>query len=1178
MNAKRTLVSRIDKGMLLLTVIAGFMLMSLVKTAGATDCPGATVVPASPVMPYVITLSCGTTDDINYSNASVCGNDYYMDGWEVLYVWTPAVDYSNVTFAYSGQTWTGIFLWEGCPTSGGTCIGNYTSSGSSKTLAYVGDNMTSGTTISVTAGHTYYIMVDTYPAPDSPCPGTLTINGSDLVPCSGTPAPGNTLASVNPVFGGANFTLSLQNPTTGTGVTYQWQSSPDGLSWTNVGTSTPTYITNQITATYYQCIVTCSGNSGTSTPVQVTMSAGYCPSAAGGTSFEYIGGVVATGGINNTGTAHTTYSDFTAFSSSVGVGDPMTVVVSSGGTWYSSDRVYIFIDWNQNGSLSDPGELVGTANGSVSPYTVNFSVPVTALPGSTRMRVKFGDETGTIPFNNDPCQVGFTYGEVEDYTIIVTAVSCLPPTAVSLVPDADSCTFSWTSSASVFQFQIGPQGFSHSSEPMYITSSNPFTANAIPDGCYDFYVRAICAPGDTSAWSSVESFCICTGGIQYIPFVETFTSPNFPPCGWDTLMTNTVDPTTTWHYALDLGNGIAQVLFDYDQDEWLITPHFDLSSNSMPFLKFDWRASKYWMVYPYDNYDLNIYARVNSGAWVEIWDEYMSDTASMGAFVWQTDSVSLATYAGQADVQFAFQYVGDDGAQLDLDNITLYEPPVIDLAVHMGDVHECDTFGLVPVPIALYNEGTVTIPATTTVTATYQLNADPAVVETLTIPVDLNPGDSVMVMFSTPVLLNQFTTYNAMMAVSLVGDMVNTNDTTVFTLTFHGYPVVDLGADTMICGPSTINLDAGNPGASYSWWNGSTTQIHPVNVTYCAYGSDCDYWVDVTYTYGTRTCTSRDTINIEFNSIPVVDLGNDTALCTGESLYLDAGAGYASYLWSTGHSTQDLTVDTTATYSVTVTSIEGCEGSGDINVNVQSVYDATITTATLVYCDNEPIFNLTAVDAGGVWSGNGVVNTSTGLYSPAAALIGLNEVIYAIPGSCGDADTVDIEIKKTIQPYLGPDTTLCADQSIMLDAGAHAGVTYLWWDGGSAQTATFDTSDMPGMMTAVYWVEIDTNGCAARDSITVTWDLCTGMNENGNIAMRIYPNPSTGVFTIDFGGLKGLTLSQVMDLNGRVVIAESLELNGTETHILDLGGYANGIYSIRMINGQDVKIVKVVKK
>ncbi|MDD4575538.1 MAG: hypothetical protein PHI36_03825, partial [Bacteroidales bacterium] len=88
-------------------------------------------------------------------------------------------------------------------------------------------------------------------------------------PCTGTPDPGNTIASANPVCVGANFNLSLQNQTVGSGITYQWQSSPDNLTWTNIGTGLSTLTASTSTNTYYQCVVTCTNSAETATSTSV---------------------------------------------------------------------------------------------------------------------------------------------------------------------------------------------------------------------------------------------------------------------------------------------------------------------------------------------------------------------------------------------------------------------------------------------------------------------------------------------------------------------------------------------------------------------------------------------------------------------------------------------------------------------------------------------------------------------------------------------------------------------------------------------------------------------------------------------------------------------------------------------------------------------------------------------
>lgn len=85
------------------------------------------------------------------------------------------------------------------------------------------------------------------------------------------PVPGNTLASVTTVVCGGTM-LSLQNPSVD--VTYQWQSSPDNGTWTDIsGATSATYAATPSTATWYRCMVTGPGGSANSTPVQVTVAA-----------------------------------------------------------------------------------------------------------------------------------------------------------------------------------------------------------------------------------------------------------------------------------------------------------------------------------------------------------------------------------------------------------------------------------------------------------------------------------------------------------------------------------------------------------------------------------------------------------------------------------------------------------------------------------------------------------------------------------------------------------------------------------------------------------------------------------------------------------------------------------------------------------------------------------------
>ncbi|MEI7726785.1 MAG: hypothetical protein WCK09_16870, partial [Bacteroidota bacterium] len=102
--------------------------------------------------------------------------------------------------------------------------------------------------------------------------GADEFNGIPSYTCS-TPVPGNTVSTANNLCLGQSITLSLQNAITGTGNSYQWQSSADGSAYNNVsGAIASSYAVTPAAPLYYQCVVTCQNgpSTATSTPVQIT--------------------------------------------------------------------------------------------------------------------------------------------------------------------------------------------------------------------------------------------------------------------------------------------------------------------------------------------------------------------------------------------------------------------------------------------------------------------------------------------------------------------------------------------------------------------------------------------------------------------------------------------------------------------------------------------------------------------------------------------------------------------------------------------------------------------------------------------------------------------------------------------------------------------------------------------
>ncbi len=174
----------------LLTTLLFSMLMS--SMVYATTCPNAQAIPGFVTTPTAVACGAtagaaggpfGTVNELTTANVPTsCANPdasalQYFAGFEALYTFTPTVT-GSVDIRLTGTvTWTGIMVYNGCPTSAGTtCLGAVSSSVSAKTLS-----------VNMTAGTQYYIMFDTWPTPDSPCGALYTI--------APTPAPGCTTNS-----------------------------------------------------------------------------------------------------------------------------------------------------------------------------------------------------------------------------------------------------------------------------------------------------------------------------------------------------------------------------------------------------------------------------------------------------------------------------------------------------------------------------------------------------------------------------------------------------------------------------------------------------------------------------------------------------------------------------------------------------------------------------------------------------------------------------------------------------------------------------------------------------------------------------------------------------------------------------------------------------------------------
>lgn len=328
------------------------------------------------------------------------------------------------------------------------------------------------------------------------------------------------------------------------------------------------------------------------------------------------------------------------------------------------------------------------------------------------------------------------------------------------------------------------------------------------------------------------------------------------------------------------------------------------------------------------------------------------------------------------------------------------------------------------------------------------------------------------------------TTYTA--TVPGVYNMIKTNlsgcsdsAATGLTVILYALPVVNLGADVTQCGGS-VPLDAGNPGALYAWSPSGTTQM----ITALSSGT---YSVVVTDGNG---CSNSDAVNVTINSVPVINLGGDVTKCG--SAFLDAGAGFSSYVWSYGGTDQTITVTATGSYSVSVTvsDANGCTNSDTIMVLINA--NPTVNLgADVTQCGS------TLLDAGNagsnfMWSDmstNQTLNVSSS---------GTYYVDVTDANGCTGTDTVMVTINPIpAAPISGSNSPICAGQTLSLTSNTIGGATYSW-SGPNSFTSSLEDPTIGGVTTAAsgtYSIAVTVNGCTSpAGTISVTVNANTIVN------------------------------------------------------------------------------------
>ncbi|MFC2100235.1 gliding motility-associated C-terminal domain-containing protein [Bacteroidota bacterium] len=246
--------------------------------------------------------------------------------------------------------------------------------------------------------------------------------------------------------------------------------------------------------------------------------------------------------------------------------------------------------------------------------------------------------------------------------------------------------------------------------------------------------------------------------------------------------------------------------------------------------------------------------------------------------------------------------------------------------------------------------------------------------------------------------------------VTAIYSMCGEVDTLRLNVCIDTIPVFTMRNDTSICENTPINLFPDfqvmickEP--SFEWSTGATTfgiyantiGMYSVTVT-----NNCGSWSD-----------SIEIINVY--PAPKINLGNDTSICIGDSITLDAGNDHILCVWNTGDSVNSITIDTAGTYFAQVTNEYGCSTTDFFSLFIDPPPEFHFGNDTTICLGSEVILD-PAVNSGSfVWQ--------DGSIDPVFYVKESGEYWVQVSTLCGeDSDSIQVFVEPCYTKLFAPNS------------------------------------------------------------------------------------------------------------------------------------------------------------
>jgi PKD repeat protein len=248
------------------------------------------------------------------------------------------------------------------------------------------------------------------------------------------------------------------------------------------------------------------------------------------------------------------------------------------------------------------------------------------------------------------------------------------------------------------------------------------------------------------------------------------------------------------------------------------------------------------------------------------------------------------------------------------------------------------------------------------------------------------------------------------------------------------------------------------------------------------------YYAVYTIADAASGCTDTDSIMLQVNPAPNAHIASAPVLCSN-SVPVSLNSATPGGTWSgqgivnptngNFNPANNVTGNSMVYYTVTV---NNCTSNDSMMVMVYAAPNASFNNAPTQVCQQGNPVLLSNATPGGIWYGAGISNQNSGMFNPALANNGINQVMYMVSNAnCSDADTVNILVTANPVVTINPlSASICSGTPAVV--AANGATNYQWYINGQimqGNTGNNISAIMPGTYTVI---GTDANGCTATSS------------------------------------------------------------------------------------------------